>query len=213
MKETFVGHRIKLLNSEKTGITLELSSLSSENMVEKYSVSFDRENIIERITENNISFGEKVSKIDFFERLIKNIQASEEKTREFASEILCDFLEYDIADFDLNILEIGIEKIIGQLKQENNANIEQKLAEAIFEFIWHEKMSNNQKTELLEKLTEINSYSVWSYLGDELEEDIEKYNSQKLKKYYTENIQKWKEKDEQMYGKEKMEEYYNKLNK
>ena len=47
MKETFVGHRIKLLNSEKTGITLELSSLSSENMVEKYSVSFDRENIIE----------------------------------------------------------------------------------------------------------------------------------------------------------------------
>ena len=87
------------------------------------------------------------------------------------------------------------------------------MAEAIFEFIWHEKMSNNQKTELLEKLTEINSYSVWSYLGDELEEDIEKYNSQKKKKYYTENIQKWKEKDEQMYGKEKMEEYYNKLNK
>ena len=76
-------------------------------------------------------------------------------------------------------------------------------------------MSVNQKSELLEKLIEINSYSVWNYLGYELEEDIEKYNSQKLKKYYSENIQKWKEKDEQMYGKKKMEKYYNKskLNK
>ena len=210
MTETFIGHKIKLLNSEKTGITLELNSLSSENMVEKYSVSFDRENIIERITENNISFGEKVSKTDFFKRLIRDIQASEEKTREFASGILCDFLEFDIADFDLYILELGIKKIIEQLKIENNTNAEQKLAEALFEFIWQEKISINQKTILLEKLTEINSYSVWSYLGDELEEDIEKCNSQKLKKYYTENIQKWKEKDEKMYGKEKMEEYYNK---
>ena len=215
MKETFIGYRIKLLNSEKTGITFELSSLSSENMVEKYSVSFDRENIIERITENNISFGEKVSKTDFFKRLIRDIQPSDEKTREFASGILCDFLEFDIADLNLNILELGIEKIIEQLKTENNANIEQKLAQALFEFIWQEKMSVNQKSELLEKLIEINSYSVWSYLGYEMEEDIEKYNSQKLKKYYSENIQKWKEKDEQMYGKEKMEKYYNKskLNK
>ena len=83
MKETFIGHKCKLLNSERTGITLELNSWSSENMVEKYSVSFDKENNIERITENLLSFGEKISKTDFFKRLIRDIQASEEKTREF----------------------------------------------------------------------------------------------------------------------------------
>ena len=64
MKETFIGHKCKLLNSEKTGITLELNSWSSENMVEKYSVSFNKENTIERITENQLSIGEKISKTD-----------------------------------------------------------------------------------------------------------------------------------------------------
>ncbi len=208
MKETFIGHKFKLLNSEKTGITLELNSWSSENMAEKYSVSFDKENTIERITENYISFGEKVSKTDFFKRLIRDIQASEEKTREFASAILSDFLEFDIVDFDLNILKLGIEKIIKQLQTEKNANAEQKLAEGLFEFLWSEKLNKKEELELLERLTGIDSYQVWSYLGDELEEDIEKINSQKLKKYYAENIQKWKEKNEKLYGKEKMKNYY-----
>ena len=213
MNENLIGHKIKLVNSEKTGITLEMSNLSTENFVEKYSVSFDNEKIIERITKENLSFGEEVSKIDFYNRLIRDIQASEEKTREFASAILCDFLEFDIANFDLNILKLGIEKIIEQLKTEKSANVEQKLAEGLFEFIWYKKLSKKAEIELLERLTEIKSYQVWSYLGDELEEGIEKINSQKLKKYYAENIQKWKEKNEQMYGKNKMEKYYTKLNK
>ncbi len=167
MKETFIGHKCKLLNSEKTGITLELNSWSSENMVEKYSVSFDKENNIERITENQLSFGEKISKTDFFKQLIRNIQASEEKTREFASAILCDFLEFDIADFDVNILKLGIEKIIEQLKTEKNANAEQKLAEGLFEFIWSEKLNKKEELKLLERLTEINSYQICQYLDDE----------------------------------------------
>ena len=167
MKETFIGHKCKLLNSEKTGITLELNSWSSENMMEKYSVSFDKENNIERITENQLSFGEKISKTDFFKRLIRDIQASEEKTREFASAILCDFLEFDIADFDLNILKLGIEKIIEQLKTEKNANAEQKLAEGLFEFIWSEKLNKKEELKLLERLTEIDSYHICQYLDDE----------------------------------------------
>ena len=212
MKETFIGHKIKLLNSEKTGITLELNSWSSENMAEKYSVSFDRENIIERITENDISFGKKVSKNDFFKRLIRDIQSSEEKTREFASAILCDFLEFEIVDFDLMILNVGIEKIIEQITVEKNINAEHKLVEGLFEFIWHKKISTKAEIELLERLTEIDKYYIWSYLGDEIMEDIKSYDSEKLNQYYSKNIEKWKEKDIQMYGKEKMEEYYNKLN-
>ncbi|APQ18751.1 hypothetical protein [Maribacter hydrothermalis] len=213
MKETFIGHKIKILNSEKTGITLELNSWSSENMEEKYSVSFDNENIIERIAENHLSFGEKVSKTDFFHRLIRDIRVSDEATREFASAILCDFLEFDIADFDLNILKLGIEKVIEQLRIEKNANVEQKLAEGLFEFIWHKRLSKKEEIELLERLTEIDSYQVWSYLGDEIVEDIKSYNSKKLNEYYSENIEKWKEKDIQLYGKEKAEKYYNELNK
>ncbi|PKH52909.1 hypothetical protein CXF68_20365 [Tenacibaculum sp. Bg11-29] len=213
MKETFIGHKFKLLNSEETGITLELNSWSSKNMVEKYSVSFDKENLIERITKDKISFGEKVSKTDFFKRLIRDIQSSGEKTREFASAILCDFLEFDIADFDLNVLKIGIEKVIEQIIVEKNINAEHKLVEGLFEFVWYKRISKKAEIELLERLTEIDKYYVWSYLGDEIKEDLESYNSEKLSQYYSNNIEKWKEKDIQMYGKEKMEKYYAKLNK
>ncbi|WP_139262272.1 hypothetical protein [Flavobacterium degerlachei] len=180
-------------------------------MVEKYSVSYDDENKIERITKELISFGKKISKTDFFKRLIRDIQSTEEKTRELASAILCDFLEFDIADFEFKNLKFGIEIIIEQLKTEKNINAEQKLTEGLFEFILHEKMSTDQKTELLEKLTEISSYVVWSYLGDELQENSEELNSEKLQKYYIENIPKWKEKDEQIYEKEKIDQYYKKV--
>jgi hypothetical protein len=167
MNKKLIGHKFKLVNSEKTGITLELNSWSSENMVEKYSVSFDVESKIERITEDQISFGEKVSKTDFFKRLIRDIQSTEEKTREFASGILCDFLEFDIADFDLKTLKLGIEKIIEQLTTEKNVNAEQKLAEGLFEFIWSEKLIKKEELALLESLTEIDSYQICHYLDNE----------------------------------------------
>jgi hypothetical protein len=213
MKETFIGHEIKLLKSKKTGITLELNSWISENMVEKYSISFDKENVIERITEDHLSFGKKVSKTDFFQRLIRDTKVPDEKTREFASAILCDFLEFGITDFDLEILKLGIEKIIEQITVEENINSEQKLVEGLFEFIWSKKISKKEETELLERLTEIDKYYIWSYLGDEIVEEIKSYESKKLTEYYSRNIEKWKAKDIQLYGKEKAEKYYNKLNK
>ena len=110
--------------------------------------------------------------------------------------------------FDLKILKLGIEKVIEQIKIEKNPNVEQKLAEGLFEFIWHEKLSKKEEVELLERLTEIDSYQLWSYLGDEIVEDIKSYNSKKLNEYYTENIEKWKEKDIHLYGKDKAEKYY-----
>ena len=208
MNEKLIGHKFKLANSEKTGIILQIDGWSTENFVEKYSVSFDNEKKIERIEPKNISFGKEVSKIEFFNRLIRDIQSSEEKTREFATAILCDFLEFEIVDFDLIILNVGIEKIIEQITIEKNINAEHKLVEGLFEFIWHKKISAKAEIELLERLTEIDKYYVWSYLGDEIMEDIKSYDSEKLNQYYSKNIEKWKEKDIQMYGKVKMEKYY-----
>ena len=182
MNDKLIGHKFKLVNSEKTGITLEMNSWSTENFIEKYSVSFDNEKIIERIKTENISFGEKVSKIDFFNRLIRDIQSKDEKTKEFASEILCDFLEFDISDFELKTLKIGIEKIIEQLKAEENINAEQKLAEGLFEFICSGKLNNKEELELLERLTEIDSYQISRYLDDE-----DYLKIPKVKKYVEKN--------------------------
>jgi len=191
MKETFVRHKFQLLNSKRFGITLSLSSWSSEGMVEKYSVSYDNESKIERISEENILFREKISDNYFFDRLIRDIQSPEEKTREFASEILCNFIEFEIEEFDLNHLKSGVEKIIKQIDVEKNANSELKLVEGLFEFIWWEKLDLNEKVNLLERLTEIDSFQIWSYLESELEEELDKFNSIILSEYYKENRPKW----------------------
>jgi hypothetical protein len=213
MQETFIGHRFKFINSEKTGVTLELSRLSNENMLEKYSISYDDKPKIERVTQDQIILGEKISKTDFFRRLTRDIQSMNDQTREYASSILCDFLEFDIQDLNLGVLKIGIDKVIEQIKIENNINVEQKLVEGLFEFIWHKKITKIDEVKLLEGLTEIDKYYIWSYLGDEITEDIESYKSIKLSDYYSKNIEKWKERDIQMYGIEKMNEYYKKLKK
>ncbi|WP_157961043.1 hypothetical protein [Lutibacter citreus] len=155
------------MNSKKTGIILELNGWCSENMVEKYTVSFDSESSIERIAEEYISFGDKVSDIDFFNRLIRDIQSPNDKTRKFASKILCDFVEFEILEFDLNILKLGIEKIIEQIEIEKNVNIEKILVEGLFEFICSEKLTKQEEIELLERLTEINSSQICAYLDEE----------------------------------------------
>lgn len=201
MKETFVGHRFQLLYSKITGIVLSLSCWASESNIPKYSASFDNEAKVERITKDNISLGEKVSDIDFFDRLIRDIQSTEEITREFASEILCDFLEDKIEVFDLETINSRIEKVIDQIKIENNINVEHKLVEGLFEFIWHEKLSKKAEIDLLERLIEIDSYYTWSYLESQLEDDLENLNSTKLNKYYIENKPKWDEKNDSIYGK------------
>jgi len=213
MQNIDTGNKIKFVNSEETGISLMVSSRSVENFIEKYSISYDNEIKIESVTKDQITIGEKISKQDFFFRLIRDVQSTEEQTREFAAEILCHFLEFGISDFELETLKIGVEKIVNQIKVENNINVEQKLAEGLFEFIWHKKLSNKDEVELFERLTEIDKYYVWSYLGSEIMEDIKSYNSKKLNEYYSLNFKKWKERDIRLYGKEKMEEYYRKLKK
>lgn len=207
MEKTYIVHKCKVLDSGKTGVSIVFNNERSKS-IEKYLVSFDEKNIIERIKKDDISFGEKISKIDFYKRLIRDIQASDEQTREIASEILCYFLEVNIVDLNLDVLKPGIEQIIKQITAESNINSEHKLVEGLFEFIWSKKLSKKEETELLERLTEIDKYYVWSYLGDEIVEDIASYNSKKLTEYYLANLEKWKERDIRMYGREKTEKYY-----
>ncbi len=210
MKDTFIGCKVKLIDSSKTGIVFNLNSQVINQSLDKYIVSFDSEIRIEQLTEEKLHFEEEVSKTILFKRLIRDIRSFDIKTREVVSLLLCDFIEIEVTDFDLEVLKDGVEQMIQQIKEEKNINIEHKLVEGVFEFIWHKKNSKNEEIELLERLTEIDKYYVWSYLGDELGDDVTKYSSNKLNNYYSENIHKWKEKDREIYGKEKMERYYNK---
>lgn len=108
-----------------------------------------------------------MSKIEFFKRLLRDIQSNDDLTRIYASEILCDFLEFDIENFDLLTLKYGLSKSVDQLNVENNFDVEQKLAEGLFEFIWSNKMSKDETREFLIKLTTTNSIQVSSYLNDD----------------------------------------------
>ena len=162
-----VGVQAELTKTNQKGITLLISKISTENWKEKYSFSFDDDVKIERISIEDVKLNEEVPKTIFFERLLRDIQSKEDQTRIYASEILCDFLEFDIEDFDLPTLKSGLDKSIDQLKVESNFDVEQKLAEGLFEFIYSNKMTKDEKREFLIKLTSTNSLQVCNYLEDD----------------------------------------------
>ena len=160
-----IRHRFELKNSNQTGVVLFSGKILSEHW--KYTVSFDKTNRVERVLLHEVIIKNEVSKTDYFERLILNIQSGEEITRVFASDILCDFIEFNSIDLDLKTLQKGIEIVIKQLKEEKNIDVEQKLIESIFEFIWLEKMSSEEKKDLLILLTKIESTTICGYIDDE----------------------------------------------
>ena len=165
--EYSIRHRFEMKKNNQKGIILSSSKILSENWIEKYTISFDEINKIERIPVDEVVIKNEISKTEFFERLILNIQSEDETTRIFASDILCDFIEFDSMDFDFKKLQKGITIVIQQLKKEKNIDAEHKLTESIFEFIWLEKMSNEEKKDLLIQLVAIDSIKICTYIEDE----------------------------------------------
>ncbi|KAA9345794.1 hypothetical protein [Adhaeribacter soli] len=191
-----VSQRVVLVTTKETGITLSSSKMLSENWVEKFTVSLDDSEKIERVRISDVLIKEKVSVQDYFKRLIRDIQSPDERTREYASEVLCNFIEFNSAGFDLNLLKSGVESIVKQLRTEKNSDVELKLAEGLFEFVWYGQLQMEEEISLLERLTEIDSFHIWNYMNDE---DYMKIS--KVKQYIEMNKNKWQSRYDNIYKK------------
>lgn len=146
MNKTYIGYKFELLNSNKTGITLSLHSVNNKNSNDHLLLSFDNENKIETLSTEEISIGANISQSEIFNRLVKHIQSTDQRTREIASEMISNFMEFDTENFDNQLLQLGVEMMIDQIIIEENINVEHKLVEGIFEFIWSKKLSFHVKS-------------------------------------------------------------------
>lgn len=165
MGNNLIGHKVKLNQLNETGIALGYSSEFSEES--KYTVSLDSSSKICRVTENRISSIEKVHNKVLYKRLLRDIDSPDILTKRYSSELICDFIEFESSSINFGLLKSGIETIISALEKEKDPDIGLKLAESIFEFIWLEKLVEEEMTNLIIRLAKLNSDHTYSYLDDE----------------------------------------------
>ncbi len=164
MEDTFIGYNCSINNSTKTGVTLELNSSSLEDFKEHYIVSLDDSLMIERVPKNKIQIKNKLNGNDFFKRLIRDIQSTDETTRINISRILIGFNEFSLYTIDSNLLIKHLEIILKILEHEENVDVEYNLIESIDELLMSTSLKMNEKIWLLERLTKIDSPSIYNLL-------------------------------------------------
>jgi hypothetical protein len=129
--------------------------------------SFDNQIIINKINEDGITIKDKLSKPLILNRLIRYLNSSDLSTKIWVSEILWLFIEENGEDIDFNFLLNSVNQLITYISQENNYQIGRNIGEAIFEFLWLEKLDKNKENEILITLANLNKDFLFAYLDNE----------------------------------------------
>ena len=164
-------------NKSKQGLVARLKSTSEQGIVVgeinennqgwQIQFSFDNKSIVKRLDINEIELTGKINNDNLLLRLARDIFSTDSKTKLWTSEILCYFIEEYGADLKLENLRQTIDKMIELLSKDNDYDIDQKLAEGIFEFIWLNKLDKNEEKRLLIRLAKLNKDVLFCYLDDE----------------------------------------------
>lgn len=185
MIEDLTGYKVRVTDSSKFGIVLEVSKENGEDW--KYSVSHDSDEIISRLLPENIQPIEKIEDIIFFKRLLRDLNSSDRQTRICSSVILCNYVEDNNSLIHFYELYEGMRIILERLKIEKDPDVGYKLSESIFEIIWLEKLDEKKETELLIEIAQINSDWTLSYLDNEdyiKIQEVKEYVESKKKEYH-----------------------------
>ncbi|MBF4473811.1 hypothetical protein [Flavobacterium sp. HJJ] len=161
----YTGQKAILNSTSEEGIILQ--EINENNIGWKVQFSFENKNLIKRFDYNEITIVEKVKDELLLKQLIKNINSEDLDTQFWSSEILCYFVEEYGNDIEMAELAKAIESMINKLKVENEYNIEQKLAEGIFEFLWLEKIDKKEEEKLIITLAKLNKDCFYCYLNDD----------------------------------------------
>ncbi|WP_417887963.1 hypothetical protein [Zunongwangia sp.] len=164
-------------NKSKQGLVARLKSTSEQGIVVgeinennqgwQIQFSFDNKSIVKRLDINEIELTGKIDNDNLLLRLARDIFSTDSKTKLWTSEILCSFIEEYGADLKLENLGQTIDKMIELLSKDNDYDIDQKLAEGIFEFIWLNKLDKKEEKRLLIRLAKLNKDVLFCYLDDE----------------------------------------------
>ena len=161
----YAGHKAILNSSSEEGIILQ--EINENNRGWKLQFSFDNKTLITCFDFNEITIFEKLKDELLLERLIRDISSNNLNTQIWSSEILCYFIEEYGENIELKILEKAILEMVNELSRENEYDIEQKLAEGIFEFLCLEKIDKYAEEKLIIKLASLNKDCLYCYLDEE----------------------------------------------
>ncbi len=151
--------------SNEKGIVI--GEFNENNTGWKVQFSLDNNTLIQLATSNDLLIIGNCDNNTFLERLVRDIYAEDLETRQWASEILCYFIESNGSELDFDLLTYSVNKMIERLSIEDNYDVEQKLSEGIFEFIWLEKLTKEKERNLIIQLAGINKDTLFCYLDDE----------------------------------------------
>lgn len=144
----------------------------------------DNKCLIEELLQKDILLIGKCEVNMFLERLIRDIGSGDLKTRQSASEVLCYFIESTGSTIELNILTNSIWQMVERLAKENDYDVEQKLSEGIFEFIWLERLNEIENRNLITHLAKLDKNSLICYLDEEdymLNEEVREFINRRRK--------------------------------
>jgi hypothetical protein len=162
----YSGNKAKLKATSEEGIILQ--EINENNTGWKVQFSFDDKTLIKRFNDDEITILEKVQhKETILERLARDINSPDLDTQIWSSEILCYFIEDYGNEIETEKLEKTVSAMFNKLSLENEYDIEQKLAEGIFEFLWLEQIDSKSQENLIIKLAELNKDCLFCYLDDE----------------------------------------------
>jgi hypothetical protein len=182
----YTGQKAKLNSTSEEGIILQ--EINENNTGWKVQFSFENKNLIKRFDFNEITVVEKLNDEILLERLTRNINSEDLDTQIWSSEILCYFIEEYGMDIDKESLENTIKEMVNKLSVENEYEIEQKLAEGIFEFLWLENIDKSDEEKLIIKLAKLNKDCLYCYLDEEeymAIEEVKEFIERKNTEYNT----------------------------
>jgi hypothetical protein len=182
----YTGQKAILNSTLENGIILQ--EINENNTGWKVQFSFEKKNLIKRFDFDEITIVEKVKDELLLKQLIRNINSEDLDTQIWSSEILCYFIEEYGNDIEIVELEKGIELMINKLKVENEYDIEQKIAEGIFEYLCLEKIDRKEEKKLIITLAKLNKDCLYCYLDDDdyLEiEEVKEFIERKQIEYNT----------------------------
>ena len=133
----------------------------------KAQFSFNNKIQIDRISLTDLEIGLVKSDSEILDRLLRDITSTNNETKEWAAEILCNFIEETGPFLEVDKLQTAINTMVDQIATEDNWNVGQKLGEGIYGFICLQKIDKKAEFELVKRLALLDKDYLHSYLDDE----------------------------------------------
>ena len=133
----------------------------------KAQFSLDSKIQIDLVSLTDLEIDSIKSDSEILDRLLRDITSTNNETKEWAAEMLCNFIEEAGPHLEVDTLQTAINTMVDKIAAEDNWNVGQKLGEGIYEFICLQKIDKKAEFALVKELASLDKDYLHRYLDDE----------------------------------------------